>query len=69
MDEKKNINEIAEEVIDSIIPQEGDAAASEQAQPAEQGEGAKKQKRSPIRYIIAGALLVYMREFAAVYHP
>ena len=59
MDEKKNINEIADEVIDSIIPKEGDAAASEQAQPAEQGEGAKKQKRSPIRYIIAGALLVY----------
>jgi len=59
MDEKKNINEIAEEVIDSIIPKEGDAAAAEQAQPDGQGEGAKKQKRSPIRYIIAGALLVY----------
>ena len=58
MDEKKTINEITDEVMDSIIHKE-DAADSAQEQTAAENGEKKKHKRSPVRYVIAGALLVY----------
>ncbi len=52
MDENKIINQIADEALNEVVPQETEQNAAE-------GEQPKKKKRSPIRVAIAVALLVY----------